>query len=577
MAQDSQAGKGAPKRLMSRPARAVFWVALLMLVAGATAGVAGLLINIFTHKQEARTPFVRLVEVNEISTDPVPWGTNWPSQFDTYRRTVDVVETQYGGSSAMPASKLEAAPWLKRLYAGYAFSLDYREARGHAYMLFDQEVTERVTKRPQSGACLHCHASMIPTYRRLGMQAMGLDPTPEALAADFNWPAVMEGFRLASTLDYASAHAELLNTPDGTPGEQTPMFPGGSATAPSTPSKPPDHPSPAAGEAHPVSCIDCHDPATMRLRVTRPGLVQGLTALAEGEGPVDHLPSLGRWRAGDRARPYDPNRDATRQELRSLVCAQCHVEYYCASNMTLTFPWGRGLRAEDIEAFWDALAFPDGSDFYDYAHAETGARLYKAQHPEFELWSQGIHARSGVSCADCHMPYDRQGAMKVSSHWVQSPLLTVNTSCQTCHAVPEAELRSRVRTIQGRTEAMLERAAQAMVDMLDAMGEAKASGASPEQLARLHEVQKKAMWRLDYISSENSMGFHADQEAVRVLGESIDFSRQAQVMAVRLRAPAAPPVSPPGDPQILGVTPTDKAPPAPYKIPGREHLKTRTP
>ena len=572
MAQDSQAGKGTPQRPMSRPTRAVFWVALLLLVAAATAGIAGLLINIFTHKQEARTPFVRLVDVNEISTDPVPWGTNWPYQFDTYRRTVDVVETQYGGSSAMSASKLEAAPWLKRLYAGYAFSLDYREARGHAYMLFDQEVTERVTKRPQSGACLHCHSSIIPTYRRLGMEAMGLDPTPEALATDFNWPAVMEGFRLASTMAYASTHTELLKTPDGTPGEHTPMFPGGSSTRLPTPANQPDPPPAPAeserevhqlGEAHPVSCIDCHDPATMMLRVTRPGLVKGLAALAEGEVPIDHLPSLGRWRKGDRARPYDPNIDATRQEMRSLVCAQCHVEYYCASKMTLTFPWGHGLQAEDIEAFWDELNFPDGSDFYDYTHAETGARIYKAQHPEFELWSQGIHARSGVSCADCHMPYERQGAMKVSSHWVQSPLLTINTSCQTCHAVPEEELHARVRIIQGRTEVMLDRAAQAMVDMLDAMREAKASGASPEQLARLYELQKKAMWRLDYISSENSMGFHADQEAVQVLGESIDFSRQAQALAVRLRAPPAPQVAPPADPRILGVTPTDKAPPAP--------------
>ena len=95
----------------------------------------------------------------------------------------------------MPASKLEEHPWLRRLYAGYAFSIDYREARGHAYMLFDQEVTERVTKRPQSGACLHCHASIIPTYRRLGMEAKGEEADAETLAADFNWPAVMEGFR----------------------------------------------------------------------------------------------------------------------------------------------------------------------------------------------------------------------------------------------------------------------------------------------------------------------------------------------------------------------------------------------
>jgi len=153
-----------------------------------------------------------------------------------------------------------------------------------------------------------------------------------------------------------------------------------------------------------------------------------------------------------------------------------------------------------------------------------------------------VHARSGVSCADCHMPYERQGAMKVSSHWVRSPLLNINRACQTCHNVPEAELRDKVETIQNRTKSMRERAAVAMTDMLDAILEAKAAGAKPDQLAPIFELQKKAMWRLDFISSENSDGFHADQEAVRVLGESIDYSRQAQAAALRLRAPAAPPL-----------------------------------
>jgi nitrite reductase (cytochrome c-552) len=158
-----------------RPRRRVLvFSVLLVVVAVVTFAVSGLLVTIFEHRQEARTPFVRLVEVNEISTDPVPWGTNWPFQFDTYRRTVDVTRTSYGGSSAMPASKLEEDPWLRRLYAGYAFSIDYREARGHAYMLFDQEVTERVTQRQQSGACLHCHASVVPTYRRLAPLMVGV-------------------------------------------------------------------------------------------------------------------------------------------------------------------------------------------------------------------------------------------------------------------------------------------------------------------------------------------------------------------------------------------------------------------
>lgn len=547
-----------------RPGRGRLFLfsALLLLAAVVTFGITAVLVTIFEHRLEARRPFVRLVEVDEVSTDPVPWGVNWPYQFDTYRRTVDTTHTRHGGSSAMPQSKLDEHPWLRRLYAGYAFSIDYREARGHAYMLYDQEVTERVTRRKQSGACLHCHASVIPTYRRLGLEAMGLPADTEALASDFNWPAVMEGFRIASTMDYAEAHAELLKTPDGTPGESLPLFPGGIE-----PVRPPDEsadvPATAEGEAaphhvgqaHPISCIDCHEPQRMQVRVTRPGFMDGIAALAESDDPVPHLPSIERWRQGSRRERYDPNIHASRQEMRSFVCAQCHVEYYCATKETLFFPWDKGLKVEQIEATFDEHTFPDGEPFYDYIHGETGAPVYKAQHPEFELWSQGIHARSGVACADCHMPYERQGAMKVSSHWVRSPLLSINTSCQTCHNVPEQELLDKVRTIQNRTEHMLDRAAVAMTDMLDAIREARAAGATDQELAPIFELQKKAMWRLDFISSENSMGFHADQEAVRVLGESIDYSRQAQAMAVRLRAPEAPEVDLPIEP-VKGVTPT---------------------
>lgn len=538
-----------------RKGKSLMLPAILCLVAAVvTAGVAVLLVTIFEHKQEARQPFVRLVDVDEVSTDPVPWGTNWPYQFDTYRRSVDEQETEYGGSSAMPASKLEEHPWLKRLYSGYAFSIDYREARGHAYMLYDQEVTERVTKRTQGGACLHCHASVIPTYRRLGMLEMGEEPTPENLADDFNWPAVMRGFEKASTMTYAEAHAELLKTPDGTPGEDLHLFPGGQdAPKNNPPPSVPDDDVHMMGEAHPVSCIDCHSPDDMSLRVTRPGFVRGIADLAKSDDPVPHLPSIERWRKGPRDRPYDPNVDASRQEMRSFACAQCHVEYYCASKETLFFPWGKGLKVEKIESLYDEHKFPDGEPFYDWKHGETGAKVYKAQHPEFELWSQGVHARSGVSCADCHMPYERQGATKVSTHWVRSPMLNINNACQTCHNVPESELREKVATIQGRTKHMTDLAAAAMVDMLNAIHEAKEAGATEEQLAPLYELQKKAMWRLDFISSENSKGFHADQEAVRILGESIDFSRQAQAMANRLRAPKAPVAQVDGEP-VHGVT-----------------------
>jgi len=546
----------------TRSGRAILLVLVFIVAVIATLTVTWVLITMFGHKQDARTPFVRVTEVTEISTDPEPWGQNWPHQYDGWKATAG--DKFYGGSSALPESKLDTYPWLKRLYAGYAFSIDYREARGHAYMLYDQGVTERVTKKPQAGACIHCHASNSVMYRRIGMEAMGQEVTDETLAADFNMEAVIRGFKEVSQLPYDEVLALVMQSPDGTPGENEPAVPqapiGGFTGEFKGQEVPADHPALGGGEAHPVSCIDCHNPDTMEIRVTRPGFVLGMAALAESDEPTPHLPSVERWRRGDRAEPYDPNKDGTRQEMRSFVCGQCHVEYYCANKDTLEFPWGKGLKMEQLEAHWAEKKFPDGSDFYDYKHGETGAEIFKVQHPEFELWSQGIHARSGVSCADCHMPYQREGAMKISSHNVQSPLNNINNACQQCHNDDEVSLREKVETIQSRTLAHMDRAAVAMTDMLDAILEAKAAGASEEDLKPIYELQRKAMWRLDYISSENSRGFHADQEAVRILGESIDYSRQAQALAIRLRAPEAPSTEGIETEPVQGVTPTEKAP-----------------
>ncbi len=273
----------------------------------------------------------------------------------------------------------------------------------------------------------------------------------------------------------------------------------------------------------------------MELRVTRPAFVIGIRKLAESNDAVPHLPSIQRWREGGRKNPYDPNTDASRQEMRSFACAQCHVEYYCANKVTMFFPWANGLKVEQIEKTYDEFTFPDGHRFFDFKHAETGAEVIKAQHPEFELWSQGVHARSGVACADCHMPYTRQGAMKVSDHWVRSPLLNIARSCQVCHPFPESELADRVATIQRRNSALMQRAGAAVVNMLDEVKAAKAAGVNDQQLADVFALQRKGQFRLDFINAENSMGFHADQEAARVLGESIDYFRQGQILAQQLR------------------------------------------
>ena len=456
--------------------------------------IAALLTNIFERKQEAKNPYVRLVEVTEETTDPAPWGMNWSREHDDYLRTVDTTRTRFGGSEALPEQKIERDPWLKRLFAGYAFALDYRDRRGHAYMLSDQEMTKRVTERPQPGSCLHCHSSVIPTYRRLG-------------EGD-----VFRGFEALGRMSYADAHAEVVTT-----GTSNPVA-GGTALRF-------EH----APGAFPLGCIDCHDPKSMELRVTRPGFLRGIAALAESDAPVPHLQSIERWRTGKRETPYDPNVDGTRQEMRSFVCGQCHVEYYCGPKTTLFYPWNRGLRVEQIEATYDDFRFEDGHRFFDWKHAETGAEVLKAQHPEFELWSQGIHARSGVACADCHMPYKREGALKVSDHWVRSPLLNISRACQTCHPYAESELAARVDAIQERTHALLERSAAALADMLDAIVAAKGRGVADTELAPALELQRQAQWRLDFVAAENSMGFHAPAETARILAESVDYSRQAQI------------------------------------------------
>jgi nitrite reductase (cytochrome c-552) len=443
-----------------------FWLGLAgvtALVAVLTAGLTALLVNIFEHKQEARNPFYRVVELTDETVDPAVWGKNFPLQYDGYKRTVDQVRTRYGGSEAVPRtptsadprsvvaqSRLEEDPRLKTLWAGYAFSKDFREERGHAYMLSDQELTERQHFAKQPGTCIHCHASVYVPYKRAGDGDL------------------IKGFEKLNQMPYFEARKHVT---------------------------------------HPVSCIDCHDPNTMQLRVTRPGFLEGIRAFKASQGVQN----------------YDVNTMATRQEMRSYVCGQCHVEYYFKGpDKRLTYPWFKGLKADEILSYYEEVKFKD------WTHAESGADVLKAQHPEFEMWSQGIHARSGVACADCHMPYERVGAMKISNHHVRSPVLNLNHACQTCHKWPEEELKNRIETIQTRTYEMRGVALDALLALIADIKKAKAAGATDAQLAAARGFQRKAQFLLDFIEAENSMGFHAPQEAARVLVHSVDYTRKGQ-------------------------------------------------
>jgi nitrite reductase (cytochrome c-552) len=254
------------------------------------------------------------------------------------------------------------------------------------------------------------------------------------------------------------------------------------------------------------SCNDCHAPDTMELRITRPALLNALDVMG-----IDI-------------------EQASRQEMRSYVCAQCHVEYYfLGEDRTLTFPWSQGLNIDDIEAHFDDYGFTD------WTHAMTGAPMIKIQHPEFELWSTGLHARSGVSCADCHMPYIRVGSQKISDHWIRSPLVNLESACQTCHNVSEDDLRERVATIQNNTAELLRASEEALVDAIDAIVAAREAGATDDDLANALYLHRSSQLRWDFISSENSTGFHSPQEAARVLAVSIDRARQAELIAWRVR------------------------------------------
>src|SRR5215510_6479974 len=242
-----------PTESSNRPRRqyGVYALGTAAAVAAAAAvAIAALLTNIFRHKQEALNPFYRVVALNDTIDNPAVWGKNFPFQYDTYRRTVDQQRTKYGGSEALPRtptqadprsvvaqSRLEEDPRLKTLWAGYAFAIDFREERGHAFMLDDQMFTQRQVVTHQPGTCLHCHASVYAAYRRAGNGDL------------------FAGFEKVNHMPYFEAR-KLVR--------------------------------------HPVSCIDCHDPETMQLRVTRPGFIEGIRALKASQGITN----------------YDVNRDA---------------------------------------------------------------------------------------------------------------------------------------------------------------------------------------------------------------------------------------------------------------------------
>lgn len=439
-------------------------IVVLLFVAVAAAALTWLLTNIFQRKEEAKQPFTQVVELTDTTYDPAVWGQNFPIHYDQYKKTaedtdgdfVKVEPTDEDPRETHTISRIDMEPRAQLMWRGYPFAVDYTAPRGHEWAFIDQVNTKR-TKDPfkQPGTCLNCHGSMPEVYDKLG---------------DGDRTA---GFHAMNAMSFQDAAQHVGST---------------------------------------IACIDCHDPKTMELTITRPAFIEGIKKVKALEGVAD----------------YDVNRDATNLEMRTFVCAQCHVEYYFAGEgKTLTFPWAKGLTV------YDAMAYYDEIGWVDFEHAESGAPALKAQHPDYETWAQGTHAANGVTCTDCHMPYQRNGAAKVSNHQIMSPMVndeSINASCLTCHNSTEDEMRQRVEGIQTTWQNSLNVSFTALEALIkDITAAANDGSATEEQLALARDYQRKAQFVVDYSFSENGRGFHAPQYAVSILNQATDWARSGQL------------------------------------------------
>ena len=269
----------------------------------------------------------------------------------------------------------------------------------------------------------------------------------------------------------------------------------------------------AAEVANPIGCWDCHEAETMNLRISRPALVEAF----ERQGK-------------------DISK-ATQQEMRTLVCAQCHVEYYFDNREKdngkanyLTFPWDKGVTVEAIEEYYDEF------DYADYIHAMSKAPILKAQHPGYETWQMGIHGQRGVSCADCHMPYMSEGGVKFSDHQVRSPLAKIDRTCLVCHRQSEETLRQNVYDRQraiDQERTILE--AQLAAAHIEAAAAWKAGATEDEMKAALKDI-RKAQWRWDFAVASHGAAFHAPVEIARILTNGISYAYDARLALSKVLA-----------------------------------------
>lgn len=253
---------------------------------------------------------------------------------------------------------------------------------------------------------------------------------------------------------------------------------------------------------HAGSCAECHDPETMNLRVINPAFIEA-----------------------QQRRGIDVTK-ASREEMRTYVCAQCHAEYYFEPGTNkVIFPWDKGVKPGDMYAYY--ADNPNGFT-QDWQHPDSKTAMLKTQHPDYETFSTGVHGKAGVSCADCHMPYMRQDGQKYTSHWITSPLKTLDASCSPCHSQGDAWLTDQVKTIQDDTFQVLHTAGTTMARAHEAIKRAgEVPNVNQDELAKARELVRKAQWYWDFVAAENSMGFHNPSQSMNTAAQAADLAHQS--------------------------------------------------
>lgn len=411
--------------------------------------------TIMDRRAEAKFAYHPKVEIEGIEPRDSIWGLNYPRQYQSYLKTRDTTFHSLYNSSGFK-DVLNEQPELVILWAGYAFSKDYNQPRGHAHAVADVLQTLRTGAPmkpgdgPQPSTCWTCKSPDVPRL----MKELGVTEYYSKKLSDFG--------------------SEVIN---------------------------------------PIGCADCHNPKTMNLTITRPALVEAFEAMGKDISKASH------------------------QEMRSLVCAQCHVEYYFNKKIPgkenasyLVFPWKNGMNTEAIEAYYDSL------DFADWVHPLSKARMLKSQHPDYELFSLGVHAKRGVSCADCHMPYATEGGQKFTNHHIGSPLSNVENSCFVCHREKVDDLISDVYERQKKIKD-----GATKLQRLIAMAHIEAAkawelGATEAQMADILKGIRHAQWRWDYAVASHGAAFHAPLETSRLITSSTEIIQETRVSLARLLA-----------------------------------------